>query len=230
MGKDFYFVLKVTPEATAEEIHSAYRRCALEIHPDESGAGSEPFLELQQAYAVLSDPAQRAAYDRAAKSISVRTERSEWRPLAVEPFRAVEPAGAFRDLSLSRSFDSFGPSFDELFDRLWSNFDLLTRPKAEQLESLTVDVLLTPGEAFAGGSVRIQVPARLTCPVCRGHGAVGLYECWRCRGQGTLTSEYPLKVPYPAGLRREYVVRVALDDFGIHNFYLTVRFRITEAQ
>ena len=42
-------------------------------------------------------------------------------------------------------------AFDELFERLWSNFDLLTRPKAERLESLNVDVPLTTEEAREGG-------------------------------------------------------------------------------
>jgi hypothetical protein len=44
-----------------------------------------------------------------------------------------------------------------MFDRLWSNFELVTRPKAERLESLTVDVPLSPRQAFAGGQMRILV-------------------------------------------------------------------------
>jgi molecular chaperone DnaJ len=139
----------------------------------------------------------------------------------------VEPAAGFREVSLSDSFETYKPSFDEMFDRLWSNFDLLTRPKAERVESLNVDVPLSTEEAYAGGSVQILVPARATCPTCHGHGAVRLYECWRCRGQGALTGEYPVHVRYPAGLRRDYAVRVRLDDFGIRNFYLTIRFRPT---
>jgi DnaJ-class molecular chaperone len=136
--------------------------------------------------------------------------------------------GSFREASLSQSFDTFAPSFDEIFDRLWSNFDLLTRPKAERLESLDVDVPLSPEEAFAGGRVRILVPAHVACPDCRGRGEVGFYECWRCQGHGSLTAECPLEVSYPAGLRRDHVVRLPLDDFGIRNFYLTVRFRPTD--
>ncbi len=62
----------MTPEATAEEIRSAYRRLAIELHPDLSGFGSEQFLELQEAYSVLSDPMRRAVYDREAEEIPVR--------------------------------------------------------------------------------------------------------------------------------------------------------------
>lgn len=226
MAKDFYLVLQVTREASPQEIRSAYRRRALELHPDASGTGSEPFIELQEAYSVLSDPQLRAAYDRKTELVPVaRLERRARRPRAAEPFRDVEPAGGFREVSLTRSFDSFAPSFDEIFDRLWSNFDFRARPKAERLESLTVDVPLSADQALAGGSVRVLIPARVACRRCHGTGAVGHYECWQCQGQGAVTAEFPVEVPFPAGLRRNYVVRAPLDDFGIHNLYLTVRFR-----
>jgi DnaJ-class molecular chaperone len=139
----------------------------------------------------------------------------------------IEPASGFREVSLARSFDTFAPSFDEIFDRLWSNFDLLTRPKAERLESLTVDVPLAEEKALAGGSEQILVPARVTCQRCHGHGSIGLYECWHCQGHGSVTAEFPLEVSYPAGLGGDHVVRVRLDELGIHNYYLTVRFRPT---
>jgi molecular chaperone DnaJ len=230
MAKDFYFILQVRKEASPDEIRSAYRRRAQQLHPDKSGSSSEPFIELQEAYSVLSDPAQRAAYDRGAESVPVRLgQPTSIHRRTAEPFRDIEQAGSFREASLSQSFDSFAPSFDELFERLWSNFDLLTRPKAERVEGLNVEVTLTPEEAEAGGCVQIQVPARAVCPSCRGHGALGLYECWRCLGQGTLTAEYPIQVNYPSGLRGDHIVRVPLDEPGIHNFYLTVRFRPSEA-
>lgn len=223
--KDFYLILQVTRGATAEEIHSAYRRRALELHPDRSGTGSEPFIELQEAYAVLSDPSQRAAYDRrAGESIPIhRVETRGWSP--PEPFKEIEPVGAFREVSLTEWFDTFAPSFDEIFDGLFGNFDFLTWPNAETLESLTVDVPLSEGEALTGGSVRVLVPARMRCQRCGGRGGFGTYECWRCQGQGLITVEYPVDVAYPSGLRRNYVVRVPLDELGIHNLFLAVRFR-----
>jgi DnaJ-class molecular chaperone len=234
MKKDYYLVLHLKPEATTEEIRSAYRRRALELHSDQSGFGSDPFLELQEAYAVLSDPSRRSLYDRKTETIPVRhadpaeqkTTRAG-RRYSAEPLTAVQPARRFQDVDLFRSFETFSPSFDEIFDRLWSNFDLLTRPKEERLESLAVDVPLSPEEAFAGGAVRILVPARAICPACHGRGSVGPYECWRCEGHGALTGEYPVMVSYPAGLQDDYTVRLSLDRLGIENFYLIVRFRPT---
>jgi molecular chaperone DnaJ len=236
MKKDYYLILHLTPEATMDEIRSAYRRRAIELHPDLSGFTSDPFLELKEAYYVLSDPMRRASYDREAKEIPIRradaarpAETVIRRRHAAEPLVPRQPAGGSEEVSILRSFEKFHPSFDEMFDRLWSNFELVTRPKAERLESLTVDVTLSPQEAFAGGQVRILVPARIVCPACNGRGGAGPYQCWHCEGRGALADEYPVTVSYPAALQQDYIVRLSLDPFGIENFYLTVRFRPTEA-
>jgi molecular chaperone DnaJ len=235
MQKDSYLILHLTPEATAEEIRSAYRRLVLELDPDLSGC-SDQVLELQKAYSMLSDPMLRAVHDREVEEIPVRitdvarTVETEITPRhSAKPRTPVQPVGGFEEISLLRSFETFVPSLSETFDRLWSNFELVTRPKAERLESLTVDVPLSPQQAFVGGQMRILVPARVICPACRGRGSVESYQCWRCEGHGALTGEYPITVGYPAGLQRDYIVRLPLDRFGIENFYLTVRFRPSEA-
>jgi molecular chaperone DnaJ len=236
MRKNYYLILRLPPEATMEQIRSAYRRRALELHPDLTAIESDQFLELQEAYDVLSDPAQRAIYDREAEEIPIRcieaarlAETVIARRRRAEPLTTARPASGFEEMSLFRSFETFSPSIDEIFERLWSNFDLLARPKAERLESLNVDVPLSARQAFAGGEVRIMVPARLVCAACGGRGSVGRFECSHCEGHGAVTGEYPVTVGYPAGLQQDYVVRLPLDRFGIQNFYLTVRFRLTEA-
>jgi hypothetical protein len=71
-------------------------------------------------------------------------------------------------VSVRDSFDTVEPSAEELLDRIWSNFVDITRPKAERLVSLTVDVPLFPDEALMGGRAQVLVPARITCPSCRG--------------------------------------------------------------
>jgi molecular chaperone DnaJ len=216
-----YLVPRLTPEVMAEEIRSAYRRLVLELHPDPSGFGSDQFIELQEAYSVLSDPMRRAVYEREAKEIPVR-RTDVARAGLLTPVQAV---GGVEEISLLRSFETFVPSLGEIFDRLWSNFELVTRPKAERLESLTVDVTLSPQKALVGGQIRILLPARVICAACRGRGSIGPYQCWRCEGHGALTGEYPVSVSYPAGLQHDYIVLLPLDRFGIENFYLTVRIR-----
>jgi molecular chaperone DnaJ len=228
MRKNYYVILGIASDASLDEVKAAFRRRALELHPDRSGLESGPFLEVQEAYGVLSDPARRLDYDRQGQAIA---RRRPWGPSA-EPLVRERARGesfatrGFRDVSLADSFFSHHPSFDELFGRLWSNFSSVSRPKAEQLKSLTVEVVVPPAGAASGGTVRIGIPGRATCPACGGQGAVAAYECWRCEGQGALTTEYPIEVEYAPGLRDGQVVRISLDRFGIGNFYLTVLFRV----
>jgi curved DNA-binding protein CbpA len=72
MKKDYYLILRLTPEAAAEEIRSAYRRLAIKLHPDRSGLDSDPFLDLHEAYSVLSNPRRRAVCDREAQEVPIR--------------------------------------------------------------------------------------------------------------------------------------------------------------
>ena len=112
--KDFYLVLEVARSATPKEIRSAYRRRALELHPDRSGADSGPFIELQKAYWGLSDPSKRAAYDRLTGTIPVRqvARGEKFRRPRAEPFRDVEPMGSLE--------------FERVFEWLWSDFEFLS--------------------------------------------------------------------------------------------------------
>lgn len=234
MQKNYYVILGVGSGATLEEIKSAFRRRALELHPDRSGLGDRPFQELQEAYGVLSDPERRHNYDARRQPLAVR--RHPWGPSAepmvdrrveAEPFQQSHEAWSPRQIAVDKSFDHYAPSFDDIFHRLWTNFDGLSRPKEERLESLTVEVLVSPAEAMRGGRVRMRIPGKATCPICGGQGAVGLYECWRCEGQGARVVAYPLEVSFPAGLRDGHAVRVSLEGFGVENFYLTIVFRVS---
>jgi molecular chaperone DnaJ len=232
--KNYYLILGVKRDATLEEIRTAYRQQAKELHPDYYGQDSGPFIDLQEAYAILSDPARRRAYDNTyrqetAQPSGLRRARAE--PLyesqpGPEPLIPKERTADLGDLSLRSSFGTFSPSFDELFDRLWRNFSL-ARPKVERLRSLNVEIRLSPQEAMAGGRVRLMVPARLRCLDCGGRGGIGFYSCWRCDGLGVIQGEYPVTLTFPAGIVNNYVVEIPLDRFGIENFYLRAIFRVS---
>ena len=131
------------------------------------------------------------------------------------------------EVSVARSFRTYSPSHDEIDDRYWSNFKEATRPKAETVKSLTLEVPITPQQALSGGRARVLAPARAQCPACWGSGRVGPFGCARCEGSGAQIVEYPVMVAYPAGIT-DYAVQIPLDRFRIHNSYLTVLFRVTQ--
>ncbi len=234
--KNYYLILGVERDATQEEIRSAYRGLAKELHPDYYGDDSGPFMDLQEAYGVLNDPARRRAYDRVASNRA--HVQSAPKPSTPEPIRPHRPQPEplipeqhpidLDELSLSHSFQTYSPSFEEIFDHLWQNFDRV-QPKIQNLESLNVEILLTPWEAYHGGRVKILVPARLKCPICHGYGNIGFFECRHCAGTGIIEDEYPVSIAFPPGIPNNYITRLPLDQLGIHNLYLTVHFKISTA-
>ena len=239
MAKNYYLILNITHDATQEQIKSAYRQKAKELHPDRYGDDREPFQSVQEAYAVLTDPAQRRAHDEALnrerRPKFVRRGSSEHRRAPkVEPLIPESRSGHFEDLTAPHSVFSdrgerrYHPSLDELFERVWSNFSAFDPPKAEHPENLTIEILLSPKEAHRGGRVRITLPVQQACPSCGGQGGLGPFDCLRCRGQGVLSGEFPVDIAYPAGISESYVAQHALDSLGIHNLYLTVYFRVSE--
>jgi molecular chaperone DnaJ len=232
MAKNYYIILGLTGDASDDDIRSAYRRLAKNFHPDHYGMDSAPFLQLQEAYNVLSDPLKRRKYDDSIKKVK----------RVAEPFRDVtaetlsrkhgdpfpSPIRDTSDAFLTRSFNTFTPSFNEIFDYLWNNFTGLHPRKSETIRPLTIDIPITPAQAQRGGQVRILVPAEAVCPSCNGIGRVAAWECWQCAGEGSINGEFPVIVDYVAGINDDHTTFISLDKLGIRNMYLTVRFRITE--
>jgi len=227
MAKSYFAILGISPNATVDEIRSAYRRLAKEFHPDHYAEGSERFRDIQEAYSVLGNSRRRREYKQ---NISRVSPKKPLRPATYpepEPLIPEEKPVDLGEISPVRSFQSFTPSFDEIFDWLWNNFSDLVQPKSARVKNLTLEVTLTPEQARRGGNARIMVPAQAVCPSCRGHRSVGFYECIRCAGEGFISGEMPVYVSFPPGLTKDHAVMIPLDQFGIQNIHVTVLFRIT---
>ncbi len=235
MVKNYYAILGVLPTATLEEIRSAYRTRAKQFHPDHFGHDSSPFLNVQEAYEILGDPVNRAAYDRRwTESGAARIPISRPKP---EPMRAHKPSieplkshrgpETFEPISPLSSFRTFRPSFDEIWDNLQNIFDIRTQRKGERFQTITMEVQLTPDQANRGGRMQILLPIETICPTCRGHGALNFWECWRCNGTAAVREELPLEIEYPPGIQDHYQVGVPLDRFGIHDICPILLFRIS---
>lgn len=225
MAKNYFAILEVTSAASPDEIHSAYRRLAKEYHPDHYTGGSKPFQRIQEAYSVLGDPEKRRDYEKALSNVRIRrTAPQSYYPDA-EPLIPERRGVDMGEISPVRSFETFSPSFDEIFDWLWDNFADVKPPKSGRMQNLTLEVPLTREQALRGGNATVMVPARSVCPTCRGAGAIGYYECHRCAGEGAISGEVPVHVSFPPGVTKDHLVIIPLDRFGIRNARFTVLFR-----
>jgi DnaJ-class molecular chaperone len=227
MAKSYFAILGISPNATADEIRSAYRRLAKEFHPDHYSGDSKRFQDIQEAYSVLGDSRRLPENKQNFRKISPKTRFSSATYPEPEPLIPEANPVYLGEISPVRSFESFTPSFDEIVDWLWSNFSDLTQPKSGRVQNLTLEVALTPEQARRGGNARIMIPAQVVCHICRGHGAVGFYECTRCAGQGMISGEMPVSVSFPPDLKKDHAVMIPLDRFGIPNTHITVLFRPT---
>jgi molecular chaperone DnaJ len=228
--KNYYIILDIEPDATLEEIKAAYRRLAKEVYPDYYDSDTKPFRELQEAYTVLSNREFRRAYDK-----MLGREREEPTPEYEEQEPAEQRAGPVSEegpvdlgeISLTSSFETFRPSFEEVFDHLMENFFGEPRKKATKNKSFNCEIILSPEEARRGGRAYVLIPVVIPCPACRGRGFVESFDCIGCNGAGKIAEEHPVKITFPAGVTRSHTALVYLDHLGIQNFYLTVHFRVS---
>jgi molecular chaperone DnaJ len=228
--KDFYAALGVAKDASAADIKKAYRKLARELHPDKNAGDAkaeERFKEVSEAYAVLSDPKQRAEYDEA---------------------RALFAGGGFRPGGAGGGTYGGRVDFGDLFGGggLGDLFgDLLggrgrragggprrggdvetevTLDFAEAARGVTVPLRLSSPHActHCGGTGAKPGTSPRTCPTCGGAGSVSVNQgpfslsqpcrdcrgrgrivdepCPECRGSGVASRERTLTVRIPAGV------------------------------
>jgi molecular chaperone DnaJ len=172
--RDYYEVLGVSRNASKEEIKNAYRKLALQYHPDrnKSPDAEERFKEISEAYAVLSDDEKRRQYDELGHAgIDSR----------------YTPEDIFRDVDFSEIFRDFGfGDFESLFDRF---FGRRTRHEPRKGPDLEYDLEITLEEAATGLVKEIRVPRSENCPECHGSGVRPETEpktCSKCKGTGRI--------------------------------------------
>jgi DnaJ-class molecular chaperone len=227
MAKSYYAILGISSSAKSNEIKATYRRLIKEFHPDNYSGGSNIFQQIQEAYSVLSDNQERRRYDQNLMIAKTRVPfRDKFSPEPEHPLPERQSAN-IDDISLVRSFHTFTPSFEEIFDWLWNNFSTLNYPKSGWVQNLTIEVPVTKEQMLSGGIARVMIPVRALCKICQGYGKVGPYECTRCAGEGAIVGEVPISVALPPGLKEDHAVLIPLDRYGIRNLHLTVLFYLT---
>ncbi len=181
--QDYYEVLGVSRGASDEEIKKAYRRLAMKYHPDRNNgdkAAEEKFKQVGEAYAVLSDPQKRAAYDRYGKA-------------GVDP-SAAAGAGGFRGFGQGGfgqgGFADFGDIFSEIFGGAAGGARRAHRgPQAFRGNDVSYSLEITLEQAVNGAQTSIRVPVWETCETCHGSGCkpgTSKKPCPHCGGAGTI--------------------------------------------
>lgn len=222
-AKNYYVVLGVSRGESPAGIRAAYHELARRMHAEMTAPpGTSRFQEINDAYEVLSDPARRRAHDREfgeperVTEEPVRSQPHRW-PIAPEP------------VSLLGQPEQTHPSFEAFRERYLRNFTGCNVPKSERVESLTLDVALSPAEAFRGCTVPVGVPVFSVCAECHGTGQVFPFRCTECAGSGLAEEQRTLRVHVPPQVQPGTVLEVPLEMFGISNLYLRVQISISDA-
>ncbi len=226
--QDFYELLGVPRTATGDDLKKAYRKLAMQHHPDRNpgdAAAEAKFKTISEAYEILKDDQKRAAYDRFGHAAF---ENGGGRP----------GTGDF----------GFAAGFADIFDEMFGDFSGARRGGGNRGSDLRYNLEVTLEESFKGkqtavkattlapcepcggsgaaagsqpvncstcrgsGRVRAQqgfFTLERTCPACHGAGRVIENPCRACGGQGRVRKEKTLSVTIPAGVEDGTRIRLA---------------------
>ena len=233
LDSDYYTLLQVPRDADDRAIKSAYRKLAMECHPDRNGGcpdSEAKFKAISEAYECLKDPQKRAAYDRFG--------------------HAAFKSGGFGNGNGNGAQD-FG-SFADIFDNIFGEFMHAGRADGRRNvlrgSDLRYDLEIRLEDAYSGREVELQVNTNVrcepcegsgakagtsarsctmcggrgqvrarqgffvveqTCPSCRGVGEVIADPCPSCRGEGRVDKRKSLSVNVPAGVDEGTRIRLA---------------------
>jgi molecular chaperone DnaJ len=176
--RDYYEVLGVNRGASEAELKKAYRKLALQYHPDrnkDDPKAGEKFKEINEAYEVLSDAQKRATYDQFGHA-------------AFDQTGGASPGGGFG------GFGGFGDPF-EIFESFFGGafgggFGGGRQRSGPQVGAdLRLDLDITLEEAFAGVEKEVDIPRAEECQECHGSGAAPgtqRIRCSACQGTGQI--------------------------------------------
>jgi len=228
--QDYYATLGVARDAGGEDIKKAYRKLAMQFHPDRNPGDKQAeskFKEVNEAYDILKDDQKRAAYDRYGHAA----------------FEQGGPAG----FDFHAGAGGLNDIFDQMFGEFMGRRGGPQRPRTGNDIRQAVEIDLA--DAFAGAKVNLRVPTRVTCeacngtgsedktraadtcPACHGSGKVRTQQgffliertcatcggqgrvirnpCRTCHGAGTVQRERSLQVAIPAGVEDGTRIRLA---------------------
>lgn len=178
--KDYYEILEVSKNASGEEIKHAFRRLAMQYHPDRNPGdkvAEAKFKEINEAYEVLKDEQKRAAYDRYGHQAFAAGGMGGGNPFGGFNFDFGGAAGGFADI------------FSEVFSEFMGGGRGRKQSYAQRGQDIRYNLSISLEEAFSGIEKEIKFPSTQTCETCHGHGTKDGKEapvCPHCNGTGKI--------------------------------------------
>jgi curved DNA-binding protein len=209
--KDYYDVLGVARNASADDVRKAYRKLARKYHPDvnpDDTSAEERFKEIGEAYEVLSDPEKRKKYDELGENWKAGadfTPPSGWGGGGASYVDLDDLFGGGARGGSTRGFSDF---FESMFGgarrggRAGSTFSM----RGSDVEA---EITLTLEEAHRGARRALTLQTTRACPTCGGSGIVDNGACPTCRGAGAVYTPKTIEVNIPKGARAGSVIRLA---------------------
>ncbi|MFA6105205.1 MAG: molecular chaperone DnaJ [Patescibacteria group bacterium] len=181
MSKDYYKILGVEKNASTDEIKKAFKKAAMQHHPDRPGGNEAKFKEINEAYQVLGDAEKRKKYEQFGSDFEQQGGfgGASWEDVM----------GAFRNGGGSANFGGadFGDIFGDMFG--FGGGGRRGGPRQARGHDIQVDVELDFKEAAFGIEKELNLRRQSTCEVCKGSGAEPgskLETCTSCNGQGQI--------------------------------------------
>jgi DnaJ family protein A protein 2 len=167
----FYDTLGVSPSASEADLKKAYRKLALQYHPDKNPEGAEKFKEISKAYDTLSDPEKRALYDR----------------MGEEGINGAGGGGDFNAEDLFAHF--FGGGFFG-----GSGGGRSRRPAKGK--DIVHELKISLEDLYKGITKKLAISRKVSCHSCDGKGGTSVSKCPTCKGAGirVLTQQTPFGI------------------------------------
>lgn len=186
--RDYYEVLGVSRNASQEEIKRAYRKLALQNHPDHNPNDPEAeqrFKDAAEVYEVLRDPEQRARYDQFGSA-------------------GLGGSGFNGFASAEDIFSHFGDIFGDFFGFSMGSSRRKSKPQATAGSDLLYKLTVSFEQAVTGAEISLNIPRNVTCEECSGSGAAkgtSRETCKDCNGSGQVRNSqgfFQFIIPCPA--------------------------------
>ena len=190
--KDYYDILGVGKNASADEIKSAYRKLAKQYHPDlnKTPEAQNKFKEINEAYEVLGDPQKKSNYDQ---------------------FGSAEGPGA-NGMNFDDIFGGaggFSGGFGDIFEDIFGAFGGGRRSKVmEKGQDINVQITINFEDAISGCNKDIEITRFEKCPDCNGTGKLIRDKGSKCGGKGYEKIKRRISVKIPAGIDNGQVLRM----------------------